>query len=136
MVLFVYLAGVSRSTLSVPCRPGIPAYKFQDKIKVRHANHTLPRVINLSMNRTARGSSWAVTCPTAPAPAAQPGTAPGAPRVLWLQLPLPARGSSGAATCPAAPAPAAQPGAVTCPTAPAPATQPGAAPGPSRVLRP
>jgi hypothetical protein len=29
----------------------------------------------------ARGSSGAATCPTAPAPAAQPGAAPGPPRV-------------------------------------------------------
>jgi hypothetical protein len=93
---------------------------FRTRQNARHANHTLPRMINLSKNRTARGSSGAATCPAAPAPAAQPGAAPGPPRVLWLQLPLPARGSSGAATCP---------------TAPAPAAQPGAAPGPSRVLR-
>jgi hypothetical protein len=67
----------------------------------------------------ARGSSGAATCPTAPAPAAQPGAALGPPRVLRLQLPLPspgqlrgrhvscgfssrcpAQGSSGATTCP------------------------------------
>jgi hypothetical protein len=84
----------------------------------RHANHTPLRVVNLSMNRTARGSSRATTCPAALAPAAQPGAAPGPPRVLHPQLPLPspgqlrgrhvscgpssrcpARGSSGAAAC-------------------------------------
>jgi hypothetical protein len=95
---------------------------------VRHVNHTLLRVVNLSMNRTARGSIGAATCHAASAPAVQPGAAPGPPRVLRSQLPLPgprqlwgrhvscgpssrcpARGNSGAATCPAAPAPAAQP---------------------------
>jgi hypothetical protein len=93
------------------------------KQKAGHANHMPPSVVNLSMNRTARGSSRAATCHAAPAPAAQPGAAPGPPCVLRTQLPLPspgqlrgrhvpcssssrcpARGSSGAATCPAAPA--------------------------------
>jgi hypothetical protein len=78
--------------------------------KERHANHTLPRVHNLSMNCIAQGSSGAATCPAAPAPAAQPGAASRPSRALWLQLPLPSPGSSESATCPAAPAPAAQPG--------------------------
>jgi hypothetical protein len=91
-----------------------PRTSSRSRQKARHANHTLPRVHNLSMNRIAQGSSRATTCPAAPAPAAQPGAALGPPRVLWLQLPLsspgqlqgrhvscgssshcPARGSSG-----------------------------------------
>jgi hypothetical protein len=66
----------------------------------------------------ARGSSGAATCSVDPAPAAQPGAAPGPPRLQRHQLPLPspgqlwgrhvscglssrcpARGSSRAATC-------------------------------------
>jgi hypothetical protein len=98
--------------------------------KVRHANHTPLRVVNLSMNCMAQASSGTATYPVDPAPAARPEAASGPPRVLRTQLPLtgsgqlrghhvscglrsrcPARGSSGAATCPAASAPAAQPGA-------------------------
>jgi hypothetical protein len=105
-----------------------PRTSSRSRQKVRHANHVLPHVINLSMNRTARGSSGVAACPAAPALAAQPGAAPGPPRVLRLQLSLPdpgqlwgrhvpcgsssrcpARGSSGAAACHVAPAPAAQP---------------------------
>jgi hypothetical protein len=96
-----------------------PRTSSRSRQKARHANHTLPRVHNLSMNRIAQGSSRATTCPAAPAPAAQPEAALGPPRVLRLQLPLPspgqlwgrhasygssfrclAWGSSGAATCP------------------------------------
>jgi hypothetical protein len=95
-----------------------PRTSSRSRQKARHASHTLPRVHDLSMNRIAQGSSGATTCPAAPAPAAQPGAAPGLPRVLQLQLPLPsprqlrgrhvscdsssrcpAQGSSGAATC-------------------------------------
>jgi hypothetical protein len=114
-----------------------PHTSSRSKQKVKHANHTPLRVVNLSMNRPARGSSGAATCPVGPAPIARPGAAPGPPRVLRHQLPLPspgqlrgrhvsygtssrclARGSSGAATSPAASALA---------------TQPGAAPGPPHV---
>jgi hypothetical protein len=68
-----------------------------------------------------QASSGVATCPTASAPAARSGAAPGPPRVLRPQLPLPGQGqlqgrhvsyglssrcpawgSSGAATCPAA----------------------------------
>jgi hypothetical protein len=45
----------------------------------------LPRVHNLSTNHIAQDSSGATTCPAAPAPAAQPGAAPGPPCVLRLQ---------------------------------------------------
>jgi hypothetical protein len=69
-----------------------PRTSSRSRQKTRHANHTLPRVHNLSMNRIAQGSSGAATCPTAPAPAAQPGAAPGSPRILWLQLSLPSPG--------------------------------------------
>jgi hypothetical protein len=104
--------------LSVPWRPGTPRRSSRSRQKARHANHTLPRVHNLSMNHTARGSSGAAMRPVAPAPAAQPEAAPGLPRVLRLQLPLPsprqlrghhvscgsssrcpARGGFGAAMC-------------------------------------
>jgi hypothetical protein len=60
-----------------------PRTSSKSRQKARHANHTLPRVINLSMNRTARGSSGAATCPAASALAAQPGAAPGPSRVPW-----------------------------------------------------
>jgi hypothetical protein len=70
----------------------LPRTSSRSRQKARHANHTPPRVVNLSMNRTARGSSGAVTCPAAPAPAAQPGAAPGSPRVLRPRLPLPSPG--------------------------------------------
>jgi hypothetical protein len=122
---------VSRSSTEAECRypaDQVPSRtSSRSRQKARHANHTLPRLHNLSMNHTARGSSGAATCPAAPAPAAQPGAAPGPPRVQRLQLPLPslgqlwgrhvscasssrcpawgsssccpARGSSGAATC-------------------------------------
>jgi hypothetical protein len=114
-----------------------PRTSSKSRQKVRHANHMLPRVVNLSMNRTARGSSGAAMCPTAPAPAAQPGAAPGPPRVLRVQLPLPSLGqlrgrhvSCGSGSrCPAR----GSTGAATCPVAPALAAQPGAAPGPPRV---
>jgi hypothetical protein len=115
-----------------------PRTSSRSRQKVRHANHTHLRVVNLSINCMAQASSGTATCPTDPAPAVWPGAAPGPPRVLCIQLPLtgpgklrsrhmscglssrcPARGSSGAAMCPAASAPAAQP---------------GAAPGPPRVL--
>jgi hypothetical protein len=112
-----------------PADPQVPPRtSFRSRQKMRHANHTLPRVHNLSMNRMTQGSSEAAMCHAAPAPAAQPGAAPGPPHVMRLQLPLPSpgqlrgrhvsygsssrcpvRGSSGAATCPAAPAPTAQP---------------------------
>jgi hypothetical protein len=109
----------------------------RSKQKVRHANHALPRVINLSMNRTAWGSSGVTACPAAPAPAAQPRAALGSPRVLRLQLPLPGPGqlrgrhvSCGSSShCPAR----GNSGVATCPAALAPAAQPGAAPGPPRV---
>jgi hypothetical protein len=71
----------------VPPRTG-----FRSRQKARHANHTPLRVVNLSINRTAWGSSGAAMCPAALAPAAQPGAAPGPPRVLWPQLPLPSPG--------------------------------------------
>jgi hypothetical protein len=90
----------ARGPLSVPCRPGTPAYKFQ--VKTKGETH----VINLSMNRTARGSSGVAACPVAPAPTAQPGAALGSPRVLRLQLPLPGLGqlrghhvSCGSSSC-------------------------------------
>jgi hypothetical protein len=60
-----------------------PRTSSRSKQKARHANHVLPRVINLSMNRTARGSSGVTACPAAPTPAAQPGAAPGSPCVPW-----------------------------------------------------
>jgi hypothetical protein len=89
------------------------------------------------MNRTARGSSGVAACPAAPAPTAQPVTAPGAPRVLRLQLPLPGPGQlrghhvfcGSSSRCPAR----GSSGATTCPAAPSPAAQPGAAPGSPRV---
>jgi hypothetical protein len=114
-----------------------PRTNSRSKQKVRHANHALSRVINLSMNCTARCSSRVTACPAAPAPAAQPRAAPGLPRVLRLQLPLPGPGqlrgrhvSCGSSSrCPAR----GNSGAATCPMAPAPAAQPGAAPGPPRA---
>jgi hypothetical protein len=86
-----------------------PRTSSRSRQKARHANHTFPRVINLSMNHTAPGPPRVLrlqlplpspgqlrpaTCPVAlaPAPAAQPGAAPGLPRVLRLQLPLPSLG--------------------------------------------
>jgi hypothetical protein len=60
-----------------------PRTSSRSRQKVGHTNHTPPSVVNLSMNRTARGSFGAATCPAAPAPAAQPGAAPGPPRVPW-----------------------------------------------------
>jgi hypothetical protein len=69
-----------------------PRTSSRSRQKVRHANHTLLRVVNLSMNRTDRGSSGAAMCPAAPAPAAQPEAAPGPSRALRLQLPLPSPG--------------------------------------------
>jgi hypothetical protein len=89
------------------------------------------------MNRTARGSSRAATCPADPAPAARPGAAPGPPHVLWTQLPLPSPGqlrgrhvSGGTSSrCPAR----GSSGSATCPAASAAAAQLGAAPGPPRV---
>jgi hypothetical protein len=117
------------TTCRYPADQVPPRTSSRSKQKARHANHMLPRVINLSMNHTARGSSRVAVCPAAPAPVVQPGAAPGSSRVLRLQLPLPvpgqlrsrhmscgsssrcpARGSSRVTTCPMAPAPAAQPG--------------------------
>jgi hypothetical protein len=60
-----------------------PRTSSRSRQKVRHANHMLPRVHNLSMNRIAQGGSRAATCPAALAPAAQPGAAPGPPRAPW-----------------------------------------------------
>jgi hypothetical protein len=135
-----------------------PRTSSRSRQKARQANHTHPRVVNLSMNRTARGSSRAAACPAAPAPAAQPGAALGPPLAQRLQLPLPssgqlrgchvpsgsssrcpARGSSGghhvpsgsSSRCPAR----GSSEAAMCPVAPAPAAQPGAAPGPPRALQ-
>jgi hypothetical protein len=98
------------------------------------------RVVNLSMNRTARGSFGAAMCPADPAPAAQPEVAPGPPRVRQTQLPLPGPGQlrgrhvfcGPSSRCPAR----GSSGAATCPEAPAPTAQPGAALGPPCVLRP
>jgi hypothetical protein len=39
-----------------------PRTSFRSRQNVRHVNHTPPRVINLSMNRTAWGSSGVTTC--------------------------------------------------------------------------
>jgi hypothetical protein len=74
-----------------------------------------PRTSSRSRQKASSGTA---TCPAGPAPAAQPGAAPGPPRVLWTQLLLPgpgqlrgrrvscglssrcpARGSSGVAAC-------------------------------------
>jgi hypothetical protein len=114
-----------------------PRTTSRSRQKVRHANHMPLRVVNLSMNRTARGSSGAATCPVDPAPVAQHRVAPGPPRVLRTQLPLPSPGqlrgrhvSCGPSSrCPAR----GSSRAATCPTASAPAAQLGAAPGPPRV---
>jgi hypothetical protein len=78
---------------------------------VRHVNHTPPRVVNLSMNRTVWGSSGAATCSAAPAPLPSPGQLRGRHVSCGPSSCCPAWGSSGAVTCPAAPAPAAQPDA-------------------------
>jgi hypothetical protein len=79
------------SSLSVPWRPGTPAYKLQVKTEGqlwdRHVS------CGPSSRCPAQGSSGAATCPADPAPAARPG----------------------AAMCPANPAPAAQPGAAPGP---------------------
>jgi hypothetical protein len=96
-----------------------PRTSFKSRQKARHANHTLPHVINLNMNRTTRGSSGAATCPVAPGPAAQPGAAPGPPRVLRLRLPLPSPGQLRSRH-------------VTCGSSSR--CQPGVALGPPRVL--
>jgi hypothetical protein len=109
----------AREPLSVPCRPGTPAYKFQVKTKGEACSHARPRAHGLDMNHIARGSSAAAMCPAAPTPTAQPGAAPQPPRVLRPRLPLaspgqlrgshassdfgsrcPAQGSSVAATRP------------------------------------
>jgi hypothetical protein len=86
--------------LSVPCRPGTPAYKFQVKTKGEACKSHAPacpqpqhephspgqlRGHHVSYGSSSRcpawGSSGAAACPTAPAPAAQPGAAPGPPHV-------------------------------------------------------
>jgi hypothetical protein len=69
-----------------------PRTSSRSRHKVRHANHTPLRVVNLGVNRMAQASSGAATCPMASAPTARPGPAPGPPRVLWPQLPLPGTG--------------------------------------------
>jgi hypothetical protein len=108
--------------------------------KERHANHTPLRVVNLSMNRIARGSSEAATCPADPAPAVRPEVAPGTQSVLWTQLSLPGSGQLRGRHVSCGPSSRwtawGSSGAATCPAAPAPAAQPGAAPGPPRVLQP
>jgi hypothetical protein len=47
-----------------------PCTSSRSRQNARHANHTLPRVHNLTMNRIARGSSGAASCLAALAPAA------------------------------------------------------------------
>jgi hypothetical protein len=69
-----------RRPLSAPKDQIAPRTSSRSIQKVRYVNHTLSRVHNLSMNCIARGSFEAATCPTAPAPAAQPRSAPGSPR--------------------------------------------------------
>jgi hypothetical protein len=114
-----------------------PRTSSRSRQKAGHANHTPPSMVNLSMNRTACGSSKAATCPATPAPAAQPGAAPGPPRVLRTQLLLPSLGQlwgrhvpcGSSSRCPAR----GSSRAAMYPAAPAPAAQPEAAPGPPRV---
>jgi hypothetical protein len=109
--------------LSVPWRPGTPAYKFQIKTEGETCkSHTpacdFPRCEphgpgqlrgrhvsrSLSSRCPAQGSSGAATCPAASAPAARPGAAPGPPRVLRPQLPLPSPGQlRGRHVCPGGP---------------------------------
>jgi hypothetical protein len=89
--------------LSVPRRPGTPAYKLQVKtegqLRDRHVS------CGPSSRCPTRGSSGAATCPVDPAPAARPGAAPGPPRVLRPQLPLPGPGQlRGRRVCPGSPA--------------------------------
>jgi hypothetical protein len=69
-----------------------PRTSSRSRQKVRHANHTPLRVVNLGVNRMAQASSGPPMCPAASAPAARPGKAPGPPRVMRPQLPLPGSG--------------------------------------------
>jgi hypothetical protein len=105
--------------LSVPCRPGTPAYKLQAKTRRRASNHTIPCALRLQTLPPCPGSGVA-TSPTVPDPASLLGRAPVLPRVTQLRtLPpysgglrcchvphgsgpcLPAREGSYAVTCPA-----------------------------------
>jgi hypothetical protein len=107
--------------LSVPYRPGTPAYKFESKTRKTYCH--MP--YNAGSYLPAREGSGVVTCPTALDPASMLGRAPMLPCVSWLRiLPpcsggirrchvshgsrscLPAHEGSDATTCPTTPDPA------------------------------
>jgi hypothetical protein len=99
IIYLIYRISIFNSVFTIvfcryPADQVPPRTSFRSRQKGGQANHTLPRVHNLSMNRIAQGSSGATTCPAAPAPAAELGAAPGPLRVLWLQLPLPSPGAA------------------------------------------
>jgi hypothetical protein len=112
--------------LSVPCKPGIPVYKFRGapgSPRVLQLQLPLPspgqlrgrHVSCVSSSRCpTRGSSGAATCPASPAPAVQPGAAPGPPRVLRLQLPLPIPGQLRGRHVPCGSSPGSKPSRRSC----------------------
>jgi hypothetical protein len=104
--------------LSVPCRPGTPAYKLYVKMKGKTCARTHPRVHDIGLCHPTRAAQ------VPPAPTAWLGAAQVPPCVPWPQLLSPgsgqlrcchasrgassrllAQGSSRAATCPVALAP-------------------------------
>jgi hypothetical protein len=94
--------------LSVPCRPGTPAYKLQVKIRRRTCFCALSRALRLRILPPCQGRLWrchvphgsrphlparegsrAATCRTAPNPASLLGRALMLPHVSQLQTPSP-----------------------------------------------
>jgi hypothetical protein len=94
--------------LSVPCRPGTPAYKLQVKIRRRACFRALSRALRLQILPPCQGRLWrchvphgsrphlparegsrAATCRTAPNPASLLGRALMLPHVSQLQTPSP-----------------------------------------------
>jgi hypothetical protein len=135
-------------SLSVPCRSGTPAYKFQVKTKgetckshapacpqPQHEPHSPGQLrgrhvsCGFSSRCPGRGSFGVTTCPATSALAAQPGAAPGSPRVLRHQLPLPSPGQLRGRHVPCGTSSRCSAwgssGVATCPAAPAPAVSPG-----------
>jgi hypothetical protein len=107
----------ARGTLSVPCRPGTPAYRLESKTRKTYCH--MPYSTGSCL--PAREGFGAATCPAAPDAASMFGRAPTLPRVPQLRmLPpcsgglrrchmsrasrscLPTREGFGAATCPVA----------------------------------
>jgi hypothetical protein len=85
--------------LSVPCRPGIPAYKLQVNTKSGACIHV---ACGTGPSLPANVGFEAAMCSVAPDPASLLGRAPVLPHASSSGPHLPTREGSGSATCPVA----------------------------------